>query len=173
MEATTRLRSNHDEDGIVGGGKAAGLTPLREDLVTLVTNLKADLEQAKSDKKAHKHRIQEWVDDFTKTRGYEPTKEDKEKVRPMFNLYKDSERRCKELAAEIEPLEARMVQMSTRSLADLEPRLRVLEQQIEKKTLDRKAQKRVIQEWMDEFTRMNGREPSKEDKQQVRHLFNR
>lgn len=165
-----RVRLNDDNDSAKNKGNVGAL---REDLVTTITNLKNELEQVKSEKRQQKQQIQQWIDEFTKANGREPSKDDKERVRPMFNLYKDLEKKCKGLTMEIEPLEARMVQMSTRSLADLEPRLRVLEQQLEKKTSDRKAQKRIIQDWMDGFTRKNCREPAKEDKQQVRHLFNR
>jgi hypothetical protein len=60
--------------------------------------------------------------------------------------------------------------MSTRTLADLEPRILSLEALIERKTADRKAQKHKIQDWLDEFKRVNGREATKEDKEKVRPM---
>lgn len=134
--------------------------------------LKTDLEKAKNDKKSQKAAIQEWMDNFKLKNGYEATKSDKETVRPLFAAYKDLEKQCKDLLAEIDPLESKLLQISASSLAELEPRIGNLEQQIEKKTNDRKSQKHRIQAWLDDFKLENGREATKEDKERVRPMFN-
>lgn len=141
--------------------------------MTQVTDLKAELEKSKAEKKAQKAQIQTWLDEFKRSRGREATKEDKEQVRPMFNVYKELERKCKELTAELGPLEAKLAKASAGSLAELEPRIKTLEAQLEKKTADRKAQKHRIQDWLDDFKRTYGREASKKDKEQVRPMFNK
>jgi len=149
------------------------LQVLREDMIKQLDELKSQLDKAKNNKKDQKTLIQKWMDGFERDNGRSPTKTDKEVVRPMFSAYKDLERQCKDLIAQIDPLESRLLQISASSLAELEPRINTLEEHIEKKTGDRKAKKHEIQAWLDDFSKQNGREASKSDKELVRPMFNR
>lgn len=127
-----------------------------------------------NDKKAQKQQIQQWMDAFQQRHHREPTKEDKEVVRPMFTTYKELEKRGKDLTTELEPLEKRLAQSRANcSAKELASRIRNAESQLEKKTVERKAQKHDIQTWLDEFKQRHGREATKEDKETVRPLFNR
>ena len=95
------------------------------ELAAQVKALKADLDKVKAEKKAQKQEIQRWLDGFKAKYGCEAAKEDKEQVRPLFNRYRELEKRVKDMTSELDPLEVRLLQMTARSLADIEPRIAV------------------------------------------------